>query len=477
MNTLSALGPVALLAGGGLLVLLLDAFLPRISSRWLSAVGLLVLTAGGIAVASLWGKSATAFDGMLSWDDYGLFFAFLFLVAAAFTILLSVGYNTSLRIPGGEFLGLLLFATSGLVVMVSSRSLVMVFLGLEVVSIASYALAGLNRADERSGEAALKYFLLGSFAGAVLVFGLALLFGATGTLEIRAFLGLFHGHAAAPVLAWIGLAFVLIGFFFKIAVVPFHMWAPDVYQGAPTPVTAFFSVGPKAAGFVILFRLLAPVLIGNIGPNRLRTVIGVLAAVTMLVGSLVALRQTDVKRLLAYSSIANAGYMLIAVISGDGAGLAFFLASYLFMSFGAFGSLAALVGQGRERHELDDLAGMGLRSPWIGVLFAVFLISLAGFPPTAGFLAKFLVFSTAVSQGQTALVVIAVAASLISAFYYLRIVVTLFMREPAADSPRIDLENPALYLVLFLCFYGVIQLGILPGNVLVLIRQAVSGLF
>ena len=476
MNTLNAILPVTILSVGGCLILLLDVFCPRLSKRWLSALGILVLAAAGAACAGLWGKSAGYFGGMLSWDDFGLFFGFLFLLAAAFTILLSIAYNLSMRIPAGEFLGLLMFAAAGLLVMVSSRSLVMIFLGLEVVSIASYALAGLNRADDRSTEAALKYFLLGSFAGAFLVFGLALLNGTAGSLEIPVLLALFRSPLGASALAWAGLAFVLIGFFFKIAVVPFHMWAPDVYQGAPTPVTAFFSVGPKAAGFAILFRLLAPALAEGLGSRTIGTVVAVLAAATMLGASLVALRQSNVKRLLAYSSIANAGYMLLAILANDGAGLAFFLASYLFMSFGAFGCLAALNGGGREYHELDDLAGLGFKSPWIGSLFAVFLVSLAGFPPTAGFLAKFYVFSAAVRAGWTSLVLVAVAASLISAFYYLRVVVALFMREPA-ERTEVDFENPALFLVLFLCLYGVLQLGILPGNVLVLIRQAVAGLF
>ncbi len=316
----------------------------------------------------------------------------------------------------------------------------------------------------------------GSFSGAFLVLGLALLYGTAGSLEVAAVIALFRSPLGASALAWIGLALVLIGFFFKIAIVPFHMWVPDVYEGAPTPVTAFFSVGPKAAGFVVLFRLLSPALVEGLGAPLLRTIVAGLAAATMIVGSLVALRQSNVKRLLAYSSIVNAGYMLIAVLSHDGAGLSFFLASYLFMSFGAFGALAALNGKGRETHELDDLAGLGFRSPWIGSLFAVFLISLAGFPPTAGFLAKFYVFSAAVREGWTGLVLVAVAASLISAFYYLRVVVALFMREPAAAT-EVDFENPALFLVLFLCLYGVLQLGILPGNVLVVIRQAVAGLF
>jgi NADH-quinone oxidoreductase subunit N len=476
MNTVLALGPAGLVALGACLVLLLDAFLPRLGKRWLSALAVVVLAGSGAAAVGLWGRNAAFFGGMLAWDDFGLLFGFLFLAGAAFAVLLALSYNRAMRIPSGEFLGLLLFAVAGLLIMVSSRSLLMVFLGLEVLSIASYPLAGLNRADGRSTEAALKYFLLGSFSAAFLVLGLALLYGTAGTLEIPAVLAFFRGPLGASVLAWSGLVLVLAGFFFKIAVVPFHMWAPDVYEGAPTPVTAFFSVGPKAAGFAVLFRLLAPALADASGASPLRTAVAIVAAATMLVGSLIALRQTSVKRLLAYSSIANAGYALLAVLANDGSSLLFFLAAYLFMSFGAFGSLAALNGRGREFHELDDLAGLASTSPWIASLFAVFLVSLAGFPPTAGFLAKFYVFSAAVREGWTVLVLIAVAASLVSAFYYLRVVVAMFMREPAAGT-EVDFENPALFLVLFLCLYGVLQLGILPGNVLVAVHQAVAGLF
>jgi NADH-quinone oxidoreductase subunit N len=253
------------------------------------------------------------------------------------------------------------------------------------------------------------------------------------------------------------------------------MWTPDVYEGAPTPVTAFFSVGPKAAGFVVLLRVLmnfwATVQVSSLIFWALWT----MSVLTMIVGNLVALRQTNVKRILAYSSIAHAGYLMVAILARDYSGLIFYLAAYLFMNIGAFAALIGMSKTGTEYLELDDFAGVGFRYPWIGGTLTIFLLSLAGFPPTAGFLAKFYVFSAAVRAGLVSLVVIGVLASLVSVFYYLRIVVYMYMREPGREVD-IEVDNPALFLVLFLCLYGVLQLGIFPGNVLVVIKQAVASL-
>ena len=271
------------------------------------------------------------------------------------------------------------------------------------------------------------------------------------------------------------MGLVVVGFGFKIAIVPFHMWTPDVYEGAPTPVTAFFSVGPKAAGFVVFVRIFLNFWQTAPGATLVFSAVWLMSALTMVIANLVALRQTNVKRLLAYSSIAHAGYILVAVLAGDPAGLVFYLTAYVFMNIGAFAALIGLSRRGQEYLEIEDFAGIGFKYPWIGGAFAVFLLSLAGFPPTAGFLAKFYVFSAAVRQGLTPLVIIGVLASLVSVFYYLRIIVAMYMREPSRDV-TIGQENPALYLVLFLCLYGVLQLGIFPGHILSAIRQAVSTL-
>jgi NADH-quinone oxidoreductase subunit N len=318
---------------------------------------------------------------------------------------------------------------------------------------------------------------MGSFAGAFFVFGLAMLFGTTGDLSLAASLSGPGGPAGSPALASVfGLGLIVAALFFKIAIVPFHMWAPDVYQGAPTPVTAFLTIAPKAAGLVVLFRVLAP-LPGRSGPaTLLMQAVAVAAVLTMFVGNLAALRQRDVKRLLAYSAIAHSGYLLVAVVSGDGPSLVFYIIAYTFMNAGAFGVLAALSGKNEERTSLADLAGLGRRHPWLAASLSVFLLSLAGIPPTAGFLGKFYIFSAAVAKGHVLLAVAAVLASLIAVAYYLKIIVAMYMQD-AETEPVIDRDNPALYLVIFLCLFGVVQLGLWPGNLLTLIRQAFSVAF
>jgi len=475
MNSFGAVVPLLVVVGAALVVFLLEAFLKKENKNYLAYFSLLALIGCGILGARAWNANLSYFDGMLRLDNAALFLFFLFLIAVAFVILIGLKYISMQDANHGEFYGLLLLALSGLMIMVSSANLIVIFLGLEVLSVSSYALAGLKRKDDKSSESAVKYFLMGSFASAFLVFGLAILFGTAKALDISGLIVFFKTGSDGQILGLIGLGFVLIGFAFKIAIVPFHMWAPDVYEGAPTPVTAFFSIGPKAAGFAVLIRLLAPYWNAGFRSGKLFGFLWALAALTLLIGSLMALPQKNIKRMFAYSSIANAGYMLIAVLAGDGAGLLFFLTAYMFMSIGAFGSLIALTGKGREYNDLEDFAGVGFRYPWIGALFAVFLLSLAGFPPTAGFLAKFYVFVAAVKQGLTPLVLIAVLASFISVYYYLRIVVYMYMREPEREV-SIEMENPALYLVLFLCLYGVLQLGLFPGNVLYLIKQAAAAL-
>jgi NADH-quinone oxidoreductase subunit N len=277
-------------------------------------------------------------------------------------------------------------------------------------------------------------------------------------------------------MALIGLGLVIIGFGFKIAVVPFHMWTPDVYQGAPTPITAFFSVVPKAVGFIVFLRIFTPYWKNALNTQAIFWILCVICVLTMVVGNLVALRQTNLKRILAYSSIAHAGYLLIAILAQDNSSLVFYLTVYLFMNIGAFAAVIALSRKGKEYLELEDYAGIGFKYPWIGVTFSIFLLSLAGFPPTGGFLAKFYIFSTAVRQDLLPLVIIGVLASLISVFYYLRIIVYMYMKEPAREI-EIAIENPALFLVLFFCLYGVLQLGLYPRNILVLINQAISSFF
>jgi len=475
MNTIYALFPVLIIVAAALLVMILEAFFKRENRSYLAYLSLLFLAAAVAGCVKFWNRGYSYFDGNLDLSNLSLFFSIILIVTTFLVVLISIKYLSLQNANYGEYYALLLFALSGMIIMVSSSDLIVIFLGLEVLSISSYALAGLRREDEKSNEAAVKYFLLGSFASAFLVFGIAFLYGATQKTAIPAIIDSLQSGTSLGTLGLVGLGFIIIGFGFKIAVVPFHMWTPDVYQGAPTPITAFFSVGPKAVGFAVLLRIFVPYFQDALQSQLIFGLLWIVAAITMIAGNLIALRQTNVKRILAYSSIAHAGYLMVAILARDIPSLVFYLTAYLFMNIGAFAAVIALGKKDHEYLELEDYRGIGFRYPWIGATFAVFLISLAGFPPTGGFLAKFYVFSAGVREGLISLVIIGVLASLVSVFYYLRIVIYMYMREPAYEVD-IHFDNPSLFLALFLCLYGVLQLGIFPGNILVLIRQAVSTL-
>jgi len=475
MNNIWALLPVLLVLSGGVLVLLLEVFIRRENKEYLGFVSIVFLLLSGAASVLIWNKNISYFNGKLFWDNLALFLSLIFIIGTALVILISMKYLSLQDTNHGEYYSLLLFALIGILIMISSTDLIIIFLGLEVLSMSSYALAGLKRTDEKSGEAALKYFLLGSFASSFLVYGIAFLYGATQSTEIFSIIDAFQSGSSPEILIILGAGLLIIGFGFKIAVVPFHMWTPDVYEGSPTPITAFFSVGPKAAGFIVLLRFFGPYF-SRIGESQnIFAVLWLISVLTMAAGNLLALRQKNVKRILAYSSIAHAGYIMIAILARSHYSLVFYLTVYLFMNIGAFSAVIALGKKGKEYLELKDYAGIGFRYPWIGATLSIFLLSLAGFPPTGGFLAKFYVFSEAVQQDLVPLVVIGVLASLISVFYYLRIIVYMYMREPS-DRFEIYANNPSLFLALFICLYGVIQLGIYPGNILLIIKQAVATL-
>jgi len=475
MNSGLALVPLALVVAAALVLLLVEVFFKKAAGSRLGYVALAFLIVCAVFCFKAWGRALAFFGGRLSLDNLALFLSFLLLLAAMFVILISLKYLVLGRFPEAEYFALLLLALAGLMVMVSSTSLLVIFLGLEILSVSSYALAGLHPADAKSPEAAVKYFLLGSFASAVLVFGLALLYGAGGSLDMAGVAAALKPAPGPGVMGLAGLALVIIAFGFKVALVPFHMWTPDVYEGAPTPIAGFFSVGPKVAGFAVLIRLLA--FISGLGSvsRRLLWALAAMAVLTMVVGNLAALRQTNLKRLLAYSSIGHAGYLTVGLVAHDYTSVVFYLTIYLFMAVGAFTVVTAMTREGAEYVELEDYAGIGYRYPWLGATFSIFLISLAGFPPLAGFLGKFTIFSAAVRQGLIPLAIIGVLTSFISVYFYLRVVVIMYMHEPVRDV-GISQENPGVYLVLFLCLYGVLQLGLNPGNVLALIRKAVMAL-
>lgn len=475
MNRLASLLPLVIIIVAGLVILILEAFGRWKSRLWHAALALASLLAALFSSLIWWGKQASYFSGTYVFDDIAIVLFVLFALGGILVVLLSITAMVEHDFNRGEVFSLLLFAVAGLMIMASSNDLVVIFLGLETLSISSYVLAGLKKQDQKSSEAAIKYFLLGSLASAFLVLGIAIIYTQTQSLSLIEVGRVSSADLASPLLL-VGLCLGLVGFGFKVALVPFHMWTPDVYQGAPTPITAFFSTGPKAAGFIVLFRIFWPFLRPGLSTRSLWLILWILSALTMIVGNLVALRQRNVKRLLAYSSIAHAGYLTIAILSRDARGLIFYLLAYLFMNIGAFAVLVAMSFKGQEFHELDDFNGLSLRAPWLAASMSLFLFSLAGFPPTAGFLAKFYIFSQAVKEGLTSLVIIAVLASLVSVYYYLRVIVHMYMIKEMPAQASVKAEHPVLLLIIFFCVYGVLQLGLFPRAIIHFLQKATASL-
>ena len=473
-----ALAPELTLTAAAMLVLLVAAW-RHTSPRdlriagWLSLAG---LAATGAAVWWLWWQSARAAGApsMIALDAFRFVTDALFLIAAGLTVLVSVGYleREGLLVP--EYYVLLLFATLGMMLMAGGEDLMVVFLGLELMSVAVYVLAGINRKSDAAAEAALKYFLLGAFASGFLLYGIALVYGATGTTnftqiatQVRA-LSLTH----SPMLL-IGLGLVLVGFGFKVAAVPFHMWAPDVYDGAPTPVTGYMATAVKAAAFAALVRVLLEAF-GDVAAWR--PIVWWLAVATMVVGNFIALAQRAVKRMLAYSSVAHAGYLLVAVAAGMGPGssaLLVYLFAYTLVTLAAFALLAAKGRDGERDVRIDDLAGLGQRHPWLALALAVCMLSLLGFPGTAGFIGKWYILVAATLMHQTLLAAILVLTSVVSAGYYLPVIMAMYMKpEPFAEAHAgVRLGRPAA-VVVAACVIGLLVLGIRPNGLLDLARSS-----
>jgi NADH-quinone oxidoreductase subunit N len=465
--------PELVLTGGALLVLIADVLLPKGSPL---LVGLVQAVLGATLVATL-GIGAPGVEvsgGLLAIDAFGMFFKVVFLVAAAMTVAMSMRYLTIEGARPGEYYFLILCATLGMMVMASGIDLITSFIGLETMAVSFYILAGYIKPNHRSNEAAVKYFLLGAFSLGVLLYGMSLLYGLTGTTNLRAIATALAGQSRDPLLV---LAVILLtaGMGFKIAAVPFHMWAPDVYEGAPTPITAFLSVGSKAASFAMLLRLFVEGLPASSEDWRL--LFYVLAVVSMTVGNLAALSQSNLKRLLAYSSIAHAGYLLMGVVAGTTRGvqaMLVYMVVYAFMQLGAFAVIIMMRRRDVIGDELKDFSGLYLRHPMAAFAMLVFMLSLGGIPPTAGFMGKFWLFGSVIEAGYVWLAVIGVLNSAVSLYYYLRLVVFMYLKSDGVGSePGF---SPALAATVVLAVAATILFGVYPRQLFELAAQSAEAL-
>jgi len=455
--------PELVLSIFGMVVMVVDPLIDeRRNQRTLGNIALLGSLAAIVATLYQSQFPGPGFWNMVNVDTFSVFFHFLVTTVTAVVILTSYEYMEVQQIRAGEYYGLILFGAVGMCLMSSAVELVLIFIALEISSISTYILAGFRRRAVISSEASVKYFLLGSFATAFFLYGIALMFGATGSTSVSAISQVLRS-GSIPVLAYAGIALMFVGLGFKVAAAPFHIWTPDVYEGAPSPVVGFMSTAPKAAVFAVLLRIMFQ---AN-APGRL-WLIWVTAALSMTLGNLGALVQDNVKRLLAYSSIAHAGYLLVAFAALPSSGIPaamFYAASYAAMNVGAFAVVSHFASAGERYVTLEDYSGLGRRSPLLAATLTIFLLSLIGIPITGGFFAKFYVFSAALQANLVGLVIIGVLNSAVGAYYYLRVMVVMYMREPREEAPLPPVPT-GLRAALTLTVFATIYLGILPGRVL-----------
>ncbi len=456
--------PELVLTAFGLAVMILDPLLPIGKSRKglgiLSLVGTLAAMGAAFYQANYQGL---AWFKMVRVDSFSIFFHILIPAIAAVCILASLEYLDQQNIKSGEYYGLILFGTVGMVLMSSAIELVLIFIALEISSISTYILAGYRRRTAIGSESSIKYFLLGSFATAFFLYGVALMFGATGSTTIPDIAkALNQGAVISQALVYAAVALMLIGLGFKVAFAPFHVWTPDVYEGAPAPVVAFMSTGPKAAAFAVLLRVLF-----GADTSGWFWLIWIAAALSMTLGNLGALVQNNVKRMLAYSSIAHAGYLLVAFAAGNELGrtaVIFYTAAYAAMNVGAFAVVSHISTSGERYVSIDDYAGLGRRSPLLAFTLTIFMLSLIGIPLTGGFFAKYYVFSAALKANLIGLTIIGLVNSAVAAYYYLRLIVVMYMREPAIEGAP-EPVTPAMSMALVLAALATIYLGVVPSQV------------
>ncbi len=466
--------PILVVAGFACLLLIVDVFLPSERKGATAGLAALTLVAAMLVILLQTAGDHSAFGGMIIQDGFSRFLQVLFLAVGLVAIGQAYDYLHRRGIERGEYYVLLLFSISGMMLMASAGDLIVIFVALELLSIPLYVLSGFARPEPASEESALKYFLLGAFASSFLVYGIALVFGTTGTTQLSGVFSAVQNLGSAPQLFLLGAGMILVGLGFKVAAVPFHMWTPDVYQGAPSSVTAFMSVGAKAGGFAALLRILLaafPAAAGAWGPITMW-----LSALTMIWGNVAAIAQTNIKRMLAYSSIAHAGYILMAVpaaVNPAAAGQAtqgalFYLAAYAITNLGAWGVVLILEKAKGGGLEIDDYAGLGARQPVLALAMALFMLSLTGVPPTVGFIGKFYLFRAVIDADLIGLAIVGVLTSLVSAYYYLRVIVTMYMREGEPETSG----EPLLNTTVWAAALGTFVFGVLPGPLLALVEHA-----
>ncbi len=469
MNLISIL-PQIVLTSGALLLMLVAAMAKSKSGLSTFILSILIITGALIAqISQIYQPAMTGFSGMIVADSFSAFLNILYLVSGFLVIHIAHDYFHRRGRYVLEFHALIMFALVGMMFMTMATDIIITFLGLEILSVALYVLAGIDVRDEGSNESAVKYFLMGSFSSGFLLYGIAFFYGATGSTNLSVIAAFIQqngmmGNIYIP----IGLVMILVGFGFKISAAPFHMWTPDVYQGAPVVVTAFMSTAPKAAAFLTLVKVVLTIAGGKESFSWLAEVFYVIAILTMTIGNFIALSQENLKRMLAYSSIAHVGYMLIALTVMDAASILFYFTGYVFMNMGIFAVLSVTAKERDSNLTLQGVQGLGRRRPLLGALMVVFLFSLAGIPPLAGFSAKFFIFTSAIDAGYYSLAIIGILNSAVSAYYYIRVILFAYMKDPEGDIREVKCRSMCYghFIVFMVTAFGVFQMGIMPRIVL-----------
>jgi NADH-quinone oxidoreductase subunit N len=478
LNDLRAIVPMVIVTLSAIVTLLAEAFRPKGERVPMGGLGIIGLVGSTAASLFLWNSDAVAF-GVVRADNFSLFINITLALVGTLTILFSSDVIDREELPAGEYYTLILFAIAGMMLMAAATDLLVIFLALEILSLAVYVLTGIRRSSEAGAEGAFKYFLLGAFSSAFFLYGIAMTFAISGSTRLEAISGKVAelGATQPGILVLVAMGLLMVGFAFKVSAVPFHMWTPDAYQGAPTVVTGFMSTGVKAAAFAAFVRVFITAF-GSIKADW-QPLLWIIAVATMVVGTVVGVAQSNVKRMLAYSSIAHAGYLLIGLIAANSVGKAavlFYLLSYAVTNLGAFGIVALLATRSNPHDEVRDFNGLWYERPGLAALMTVFLLSLGGFPPTAGFIGKWYIFAAAVQEGYFWLAIIGVLSSVVSVFFYLRIIVMMYMTDGKREAAT-PAVSPLATAGLALAVVGIFYLGILPSGIINIALSSIDTIF